>query len=194
MNLLLTLLIAHLFADFPLQTNALAKLKEKHWIGLLLHVLVHMVVMALLLDQRSRYWALILGIGAVHLAIDAIKLLYPGVKGIAYFLLDQALHVATLYLAAHWAQQIWQPAPLGILPDAWLLPLLIGTLIPAIMVLLWLWVNTVSQEYTTRFYILEWAKYQMLTVEQRIGLLLLVFVFLQPALHALPQLIRGIWR
>lgn len=194
MNLLLTLLIAHLFADFPLQTNALAKLKEKHWIGLFLHVLVHMVVMALLLDQRSRYWALILGIGAVHLTIDAIKLLYPGVKGIVYFLLDQALHVATLYFAAYWAQRIWHPAPLGILPDAWLLPLLIGTLIPAVMVLLWLWVNTISQEYTTRFYLLEWAKYQMLTVEQRIGLLLLVFVFLQPALHALPQLIRGIWR
>lgn len=194
MNLLLTLLIAHLFADFPLQTNALARLKEKHWLGVFLHALVHIVIMALLLAQRDRYWPLILGVGAAHFVIDAIKLLYPSIKGIGYFLLDQLLHVAILYLAAAWAQAIWQPAPLGILPDAWLLPLLMGALIPAFMVFLWLWANTISQEYSTRFYLVEWAKYQMLAVEQRIGLLLLAFVFLQPAFHALPQLIRGIWR
>ncbi len=194
MNLLLTLLIAHLFADFPLQTNALARLKEKYWLGVFLHVLVHIAVMALLLDQPNRYLTLLLGVGAVHFLIDAIKLLYPGAKGIAYFLLDQALHVATLWLAAVWAQRLWQPAPVGILPDTWLPPLLLGALIPAGMVLFWLWANSLSQEYTARFYLLDWAKDQLLAVEQRIGLLLLAFVFLQPALQALPQLIRGIWR
>lgn len=194
MNLLLTLLIAHLFADFPLQTNALARLKEKHWLGVLLHVLVHIAVMALLLDNPFRYWALFLGIGAIHFLIDIIKLFYPGAKGIAYFLWDQALHVATLWLAANWAQRLWQPAPVGILPDAWLAPLLLGALIPAGMVLLWLWTNSLSQEYRARFYLLDWAKDQLLAVEQRIGLLLLAFVFLQPTLQALPQLIRGIWR
>lgn len=194
MNLLLTLLIAHLFADFPLQTNTLARLKEKHWMGLFLHVLVHIVIMALLLDQGGRYRFLILGVGAAHFAIDGIKLLYPHVKGIGYFLLDQTLHVAILYLAAAWAPRIWQPAPLGMLPDAWLLPLFMSALIPAFMVFLWLWANTMSQKYATHFYLLEWVKYQMLAVEQRIGLLLLAVVFLQPALHALPQLIRGIWR
>jgi hypothetical protein len=194
MNLLLTLLIAHLFADFPLQTNALAKLKEAHWSGVFLHVLVHMVVMTLLIDQRDQYWPLILGIGVIHFIIDAIKLLYPGAKGVAYFLLDQIVHVGALWLAATWAQRIWQPAPLGILPDAWLLPILVAALIPAFMVLLWLWANSLNQEYTTRYYLLDWAKHQMLAVEQRIGLLLFAFVFLQPALHALPQLIRGIWR
>ena len=194
MNLLLTLLIAHLFADFPLQTNTLARLKEKHWFGVLLHVMVHMAVMALLLDKSNRYWALLLGIGVVHFVIDVIKLLYPGAKGIAYFLLDQALHVTTLWLASIWAQRIWQPAPVGILPDAWLLPLVLGASIPASMVLLWLWANSLSQEKADRFYLVDWAKYRLLVVEQRIGLLLLAFVFLQPALQALPQLIRGIWR
>ena len=194
MNLLLTLLIAHLFADFPLQTNTLARLKEKYWRGVFLHVLVHIVVMALLIDQPAQYWPLLLGIGGVHFIIDAIKLLYPGAKGIAYFLLDQALHGSTLWLAAYWAAQSWQPAPVGILPDAWLLPVLVGATIPALMVLLWLWVNTINQEYASRFYLFDWAKYQLLAVEQSIGLFLFAFVFLQPALHALPQLIRGIWR
>lgn len=194
MNLLLTLLIAHLFADFPLQTNALARRKEKHWTGVFLHVLVHLLVMALLIDNRSQYWPLILGIGVAHFAIDGMKLLCPGTKGIAYFLFDQALHLGTLVLASYLAHQSWQSAPLSILPDAWLFPLLAGALIPALMVLVWLWTNTLSQEYTTRFYLLGWAKHQMLVVEQRIGLLLIAFVFLQPALHALPQLIQAIWR
>lgn len=194
MNLLLTLLIAHLFADFPLQTNTLAKLKEQHWFGVFLHVLVHLVVMALLIDQAGQYWPLLLGIGLIHFLIDAIKLVYPGAKGVAYFLLDQVLHVGALWVAAVWAQRIWQPAPQGIVPDAWLAPLLVGALIPALMVLLWLWANSLSQEYTARFYLLEWAKHQILAVEQRIGLLLFVFVFLQPVFHALPQIIRGIWR
>lgn len=193
MNLLFTLLIAHLFADFPLQTNALARHKEKCWTGVLLHVLVHLVVMTLLIDQGGQYWPLILGIGVAHFIIDGMKLLYRGPKGIGYFLLDQALHVGTLFFATYLAHQYWQPAPQSILPTDWLLPLLGGALIPALMVLLWVWVNTLSQEYTTRFVLFDWAKHQMLIVEQRIGMLLLAFVFLHPALHALPRIIQGIW-
>jgi hypothetical protein len=193
MNLMLTLLIAHLFADFPLQTNALAKLKEERWIGVFLHVLVHVIVTALLIDHPGHYWPLLLGIGIAHFAIDGIKLLYAGKKGLAYFLCDQALHVSTLTLTADWAQRIWQPAPRGILPDAWLLPLLGAASIPALMVLFWVWTTTLSQEYTARFYLLGWAKRQLLALEQRVGLALFALVFLQPTFHALPQFIQGIW-
>ncbi|NJO07801.1 MAG: DUF3307 domain-containing protein, partial [Chloroflexaceae bacterium] len=46
MHLLITLLLAHLFADFPLQTNRLARLKRTSLKGVLIHVLIYMVVTA----------------------------------------------------------------------------------------------------------------------------------------------------
>lgn len=59
MNLLMTLLLAHLFADFPLQSNSLARLKETRIMGVFLHVLVHVAVTACLLKtapSTGYYW------------------------------------------------------------------------------------------------------------------------------------------
>ncbi|MBX3016076.1 MAG: DUF3307 domain-containing protein [Caldilineaceae bacterium] len=179
MDLLIMLLIAHLFADFPLQTNALAKFKETNWRGVLAHVGVHLLVMTLLIYNSLHYWPLILGIGLVHFTIDLGKLIYPGSKGIGYFLFDQSLHLLTLLFAAYIAQQVWQPAPVGILPQAWLLPTLSAACIPALMVLFWVWTNTLSQEYIAQVQILQWSKHQILGLEQRFGQFLIGLVLLE---------------
>lgn len=179
MDLLITLLIAHLFADFPLQTNALAKYKEMYWQGVLLHVLVHIAVMTFLIQDSRHYWPLILSIGVVHFAIDLFKLFWWGRKGITYFLLDQALHIGTLLLAVYSAQQVWQPVPTGILPVPLLWPILSGACIPALMVLFWVWTNTLSQEYIAQVQFLRWAQRQLLRLEQRLGQALIGLVFLE---------------
>lgn len=194
MNILITLLIAHLFADFPLQTNGVAKLKEQCWHGVLLHVLVHVSVAALLIRDSLFYWPLLLGIGTVHFVIDGLKLLCPAQKGVIYFLLDQLLHVATLVAAAYLVHQEWQPAPVSSLPQEWLLPILSGAFVPAMMVLLWIWTNTLSHEFLAQSSLLYWTKHQILPIEQRIGLVLFLLVCLQPPLYAFVNIIQNSWR
>lgn len=193
-NLLITLLIAHLFADFPLQTNALAQLKEKSWSGVLLHVLVHVIVTALLIHDAFSYWPLILGIGSVHFVIDCFKLFWTAKKGVTYFLFDQLLHLATLVIAAYLAQQEWSTTPVGILPPEWLFPILSGAFIPAIMVLLWIWTNSLSHEFLAQSSLRYWAKRQILSIEQSIGIVLFLFVYLQPSLYSFVDVIQSNWR
>mgnify|MGYP000664854896 CR=1 FL=1 len=197
MHLLMTLLLAHLFADFPLQTNELAKLKEKRFEGVFYHVLIHVAITSLLITNSQQYWALILGLGAVHFVIDALKILLPFKKGVWYFLVDQFVHLLSLMLAAYLAQRIWDPAPTGILPDAWLGLVLSGALVPAAMVLFWVWASTLNPEYVTRSLLLRWAKQRLLLIEQRVGLALISVVFLRPAIYliySLADMLRIIWK
>lgn len=183
MQLFITLLIAHLFADFPLQTNLLASWKEKYWLGIVPHVLIHMGITALLLNNSQRYWPLVVLLGVAHFGIDLLKLLYPGKKGMGYFLFDQTLHFATILLAAFMAQRAWNPSPVGIFPDEWLPLILFGASIPALMVLSWVWINGLNQDYITRVYVLSWSKQELLLLEQRIGLTIIGIVFLQVAVY-----------
>lgn len=194
MNILITLLIAHLFADFPLQTNKLAQLKEKYWYGVLLHVLVHVLVMSLLIHESLSYWPLLLGVGAAHFIIDGLKFFCPAQKGIVYFLVDQLLHVGTIVVAAYLVHQDGLSAPVSILPQAWLLPILSGAFVPAIMVLLWIWTNSLSHEFLAQSSLLYWTKYQILSIEQRIGVLLFLFVCLQPSLYLFVNILQRTWR
>jgi hypothetical protein len=101
------LLLAHLMADFPLQTDAVfAVKKEKRW-GVLLHGTVFGLVAILLVKP-------FLGIGAVwgglillwlfHAAVDKAKLIMAsGRRGdhLAYFLSDQVLHIAAVALTSY---------------------------------------------------------------------------------------------
>lgn len=193
-HLLLTLFIAHLFADFPLQTNSLAELKERCWQGVLLHVLVHMIVTVLLLGNSWHSWPLIFGLGAAHFVIDALKLICPGKKGVLYFLVDQLLHFLTIVIAVYVAQHVWHSFPVGILPDQWLFSVLIAALIPALMVLFWVWTNTLNQEYVAQVTLLQWTKQQLLGLEQRIGLAIMGVVFLESAIYSWVRLVQHVWR
>jgi hypothetical protein len=107
MALFWRLLLAHLLADFPLQTDAVfAAKKEKRW-GVLLHGTLFGLVAILLVKP-------FLGIGAIwgglillwlfHVAVDKAKLIaVSGGRGdhLVYFLSDQILHIGALALASY---------------------------------------------------------------------------------------------
>lgn len=110
-------LLAHLAADFALQPLWLVH-RKRRWDGLFIHVgvvLTCMLALALVEPAARGLWPAILGIGAIHLAADRWKVRYadrffrpPFVP----FLLDQAIHVATIAVAlslALPAQQVWSP-------------------------------------------------------------------------------------
>ncbi|WP_417875918.1 DUF3307 domain-containing protein [Winogradskyella sediminis] len=99
MLLILKLFLAHLIGDFFLQPTAWVKHKEKKKlksIWLYIHVAVHLVLMFLFVWDLS-YTLLILGITALHLIIDALKLLLQRKKTKRrYFFIDQLLHAISI--------------------------------------------------------------------------------------------------
>jgi len=118
------LLIAHILADFVLQTRWMVLHKRRPGV-LLLHSALVLAAAQAVTGQPAAPG--LLGLAAAHLLIDAVKLRLP--PGLGAFLGDQAAHLATLALAAVlmpelWASGYW-PA---LLPDA-------GALLTA---LLWL--------------------------------------------------------
>ena len=107
------LFAAHLIGDFLLQPTSLAILKQKKIMGIVIHALVHVGIMALLIwPTNTKIWILILIIAIIHGIIDQIKVLHQKKHGkcINGFLLDQAAHLAVLICAAiiiKHAQPIW---------------------------------------------------------------------------------------
>jgi hypothetical protein len=111
-------LLAHLVADFVLQPYWLV-LRKRRWDGLLLHgaiVLVCMLLLALLDRSTLALWPWALGIAAVHVGADWWKVRFgdriPG-PPIGPFMLDQAIHLTTLYVVlslALPAAQVWSLA------------------------------------------------------------------------------------
>lgn len=176
MQLLLTLILAHLFTDFPLQTNALARLKAQYATGVLIHVCIYMLVTALLLESFT-YWPLVVSLGGTHFLIDISKAHFcKRPNGLCAFLVDQFLHLTSMIVAAYVAQMIWIPAPQGILPNDLLWSALFAASIPAGMVGCWIWMAH-HEEYVNRSRSLRWLKEQLLVVEQSFGLLVVGIVF-----------------
>ena len=180
MQLFSTLILAHLLADFPLQSNAIARLKKYHLVGVLIHVAIYTVVTALLLERRLQYWPLIIGLGIAHFLIDAAKMRFSrGDDGTLTFLVDQSLHLASMLVAAYLAQRYWTPAPQGILPTDWLFCALLAAFIPAAMVYCWVWTASSGSAYLHHSPLLRWVNQRMLLVEQRLGLAVVgVVIFL----------------
>ena len=99
------LLLAHLIADFLLQTNRWVIHKETNKVKssyLYFHVLLHFMVTMLLLWDLS-YWKMVLLIAISHYVIDLAKLYATPLfrlKSIPFFL-DQLLHLIVLYACAY---------------------------------------------------------------------------------------------
>lgn len=99
------LVLAHLMADYPLQTDRMV-LAKKHLPGLLLHVGIHLVVMIVLfLPVIEVAWPYLLVVAFGHFFIDAFKN-FLGRKRprwvIRSYVLDQTLHLISLILVGTW--------------------------------------------------------------------------------------------
>ena len=103
-----TLLLAHLVADYPLQSNWLIRVKRTPW-GLALHVAIHLVVMSVLVwPILPQVWRVVAAIGVFHFALDAGKNALTARRPqwhVSSYLTDQALHVTSLWLAAAWVSR-----------------------------------------------------------------------------------------
>jgi hypothetical protein len=180
MHLLTTLLLAHLFADFPLQTNGLAKLKRESLVGVFLHVLIYVMMTAWVIQDPVTYWPLVLGLGVAHFVIDAQKARYPKKVETFCFVIDQCLHLISIGLATYFALYFYAEPPQSIFPYGLVLAALVCAVFLATMVFCWVWVNGLREEQVQRHFLLRWTKHQMLALEQSIGLVLVGFVFAGP--------------
>ncbi|MFN5996231.1 MAG: DUF3307 domain-containing protein [Paracoccaceae bacterium] len=110
----IALLFAHTLADFVFQTNWMAA-NKRNPLALGLHLVI--VYITIIAATGSVNLAL-LALALVHIGIDVGKLVLVAIwkssKGLAPFLIDQALHLVsliafTLFLPDLWAQGLWVP-------------------------------------------------------------------------------------
>ena len=102
MSTFIVLLLAHLLADFPLQTNRIFRLKITSNVGLALHVLIHVLMAALLLQQPGQYLDLLLALATAHFVTDWLKVRFPTEPQWPGFVLDQVAHLAAIAGLAWW--------------------------------------------------------------------------------------------
>lgn len=96
------LLIAHILADFVLQTRWMVA-RKRHPGVLLLHGALVLAAAQAITGQVAAPG--LLALAAAHLVIDAVKLRLA--QGLGAFLGDQAAHLATLALAAVLMPDLW---------------------------------------------------------------------------------------
>jgi hypothetical protein len=102
------LFLAHVIADYLLQTNWLVMNKHRaRAIGL--HVAIVLAMMPLVTLHLS-WW--FLAVAAAHLAIDLTKTHVLG-GGFGAYVLDQALHIASILLVVWAAPGLWAESPLS---------------------------------------------------------------------------------
>ena len=97
------LLLAHLLADFTLQTNAILRGKSRP-LGMVLHGVIVLVTAQLALGQFTSIELIVLAI--VHIAIDTAKQAL-GAQRLTGFMVDQGAHVITLAALAFYAPNLW---------------------------------------------------------------------------------------
>jgi hypothetical protein len=102
-----TLFLAHLIADYPLQSDWLVKAKRS-WSGLCVHVGIHLGVLLLLcLPDTPKLWPYLLALATAHFAIDAFKNLLSRHRPqwvAAPYLVDQLLHILSIWAIGLWVE------------------------------------------------------------------------------------------
>ncbi|GJM42132.1 MAG: hypothetical protein DHS20C20_24140 [Ardenticatenaceae bacterium] len=174
MTTFLALLLAHLLADFPLQTNRIFRLKIAGNLGLVIHVSIHIMMTAILLRQPGHYLDLLITLGVAHFVTDWVKVRFSGYPQWPGFVLDQLAHVAAIVLLSLWWRDVTAVLPLSIM-----LPLILLVLLPALLMLIWVWANDAQQQ--DRFQqsqTIHWASNRLLTISQRTGWVAVLLVFI----------------
>ena len=103
--LFLSLLLAHLLADFVLQSDALVVWKHKSWKGVFVHAFIHFLTMAALLWRYAGNGLVVAVLAAVamsHYWLDGFKITHEkrGKDYVKLFFQDQISHVVVLVLAS----------------------------------------------------------------------------------------------
>ncbi len=118
------LLLAHVLADFVLQTKHMSEAKaNRHWGWMAAHVASVGLATVFVLGVQTPTALLVIGaLTLAHLVIDVVKVLAAGrVSASAAFIVDQAAHLVSLMLVAGlwphlWAMGAWAPLTPSWLP------------------------------------------------------------------------------
>jgi len=111
-----TLLLAHVIGDFPLQTDAIFRLKTKYPWGVLPHVFICTImnILALYPYWSNKYaWMAVAFLAIVHTVLDRTKLTVTekiAKDNFFQFLIDQLLHIFSIWLTAFWLSQMIDPS------------------------------------------------------------------------------------
>jgi hypothetical protein len=101
------MLLSHLLGDYVFQTDALARWKSRSLWGVAAHgAVVTLCAWLCSLPFAAGWWPYALGIGAIHVLIDAVRVkIGPTVPplDLALLMVDQAAHVFVLIGALHWS-------------------------------------------------------------------------------------------
>lgn len=162
MDLLATLLLGHLIADFPLQTDWVFRLKKRHIAGVALHAVIHVGATAMLIQHPLHNWPILASLGLAHFVTDWLKLRFAGGPQAPGYVIDQGVHLGVILLVARWA-----PQTVGLLP-AWILyPTLLIATAPLIMMFVLVRASDLSQgkanasEQVQRARRRVWPSYQL---------------------------------
>jgi hypothetical protein len=108
MNIFWLLLLTHLMADFPLQTNRIYDVKNKNAVGIIPHVAIYTVlnVVVLLPFLNSVYtWIAIVTLTIIHTVIDRGKIIFvrSGQRDdLLHFAIDQVIHILSVWVISQW--------------------------------------------------------------------------------------------
>ena len=128
-SLFFALLVAHLLGDFALQTNWILSLKKQGGWKLLPHVLIHLCMTAVLLENAWQLLPLLLILGSTHYVIDWVKLRLSAENTLRSFWADQVAHVVVLMGLA-----IWFPAVTPMMVGGGLLGLFAAAFLAALCI------------------------------------------------------------
>jgi Protein of unknown function (DUF3307) len=177
MQFIATLFLAHLLADFPLQTNRIAALKQTSIRGLALHIAIYVAATWLLLGMKLDFWPLVFSLGLVHFVIDWYKVKVSGSNGVQSFLFDQLAHILSILVLANSTKWI-SDGTLTIIPEMILYPALIWAFFLAVMVFCWVWMNSLQDDQLNKSAVYSWGRTRLLELEQRAGFGLLFVITL----------------
>lgn len=177
MELLTTLLLAHLLADFPLQTNSMAAWKSKSSAMLLLHVVIHVIVLWSLLGLKVELLPLVLTLGAAHWLVDWSKPRLLAMDAVRAFILDQFVHVLCLLVAARIGYTSYHFRSYAVISTPLLYTSLLISFGLGVMVYYWLWTSTLNDETIQRHWYLRWCHEELLMFEQWAGYGLVCMIF-----------------
>ncbi|MBE7529553.1 MAG: DUF3307 domain-containing protein [Ardenticatenaceae bacterium] len=168
MTIFFTLLLAHLLADFPLQTNRIFRMKVQGPKGLALHVTIHVLVTALLAHNFWQVWPTLLVLGFLHYVTDWAKLRYANDPLTPGFIVDQVIHVLTLILLT-----VLTPQIIPVFPLWFLVPAVMLALIPALLTFGYVWASDQCRANIPRPFLstatIQWACNRLLPLSQKTG-------------------------
>jgi hypothetical protein len=173
MESLIVLILAHLIADFPLQTNLIYYLKKESSAGILLHSGIHALTAFLLTGLRWELWYVWLFLWGTHAITDWAKLRYKSPKQWSGFLVDQLIHILVLVVIA-----LWQPGLSSPLPDWLVFSAFVFAWIPLILMFLWVYAGDVITSNPNPPARIHWMREHLLRTSRLSGYPALVAVLI----------------